>query len=1195
MNDNDNLNIIGFNSEKELEEAIIKQLEYNYRVDKNTESLNQTSNQYTKTIYNKTEQDLKQNWCNILNSINKNYLNGYNLTINHIDRILEELHDKKLTEITNGILKYGSLPPIDYFKDEGNNKKYSLVLFKNGGNNQKIIGNNDSVGNFLNTKDPIYQIARQIKFEDIDGIIPDIMLLINGIPVLLIELKLRSSNIKDAVQQIKNYKKRISNFNSIKKKMTMLNFVQILSVMSENKMFYTPNQTDEKNIPDNFINDWLYFTTWNSKDKENKPVHKWHEVVKYFFNIPTIHDMVSKYTVENLENDKLFLLRSYQYHAIHNILERMDKSYRNNDGENKIGYVWHATGSGKTLTSFKLAQLLKQKYNNKKIFMVVDRIALSSQTNDEYKKFSNNSLDIEIVSTKNTNKLKREVKGKNDFNSYQFINNQKIIITTIQKIKKMYESEKDSVIESNKAKSKDFIFIFDEAHRSTDGIQFESFKEMFPNSKFIGFTGTPIINDDVNNNFEKQTTNDIFGSLIHSYTIKDGIKDKKVLPFRIFVDYPKYLVKLFTNTSNILDIQKNKTKEYDLQSLYHEYKQLIEKNESGLDDLEEIEKSKKIIEDKYNIKFKNYNDVDADEYDILINTNNHNMEKSLKIEKELYENNFYNNKAYKNWIVEELIKKTIQNKQNHGGLYSSLFAVESKDDAIEYYNIFEEKLKEFKCKINFTLLFDFSEPNTEKGVIERSEFYDKLLKNYNKMFNTNFKIDQIKDKYKEDILKRLKQEGINYQVRSKDDYSKKLDLLIVVDQLLTGYDSKYIDTIYFDKNINQDYLLIQAISRTNRVLLQTQKEKEIWRPKEYGKIRFFRQGANMKFLLEKAFKKYANQNSGDESNIWFLELKPNIIKEQIEINFIKINEISKKIGFKNDYNRIPTRLNEAIQEYMQTKKETQIIKEAKNFKNYADILLKTWIKFSNLDIEDKNKIINDIKNIFNLDDTSKILRRIDTIRSRAKEIRDILKITDTSNDYDYYDIYNVTNDYFLESPSESFFSEKPDETYDYELLEQKISKNENDEKNKIEDIDYFLSKYNYNDQDYIKSNIDVYSFKNTYELQNVVSQKLNERAQSEINEKYNSFSRATGLSIEQIASLISDYNNADDGNKLLKLNDIYNAINENLKDDSDILNEYYSFCELNFKKDVRGGNKYKISGINSKKCIKSFLETIIKK
>ncbi|MCU4706953.1 hypothetical protein [Mycoplasma sp. CSL7503-lung] len=153
MNNKDNLNIIGFNSEKELEEAIIKQLEQNYRVDKNTESLNQTSkNHYTKTIYDKTEQDLKQNWCNILNNINANYLDGYKLTLEHIDRILEQLHDKKLTEITNGILKYGSLPPIDYFKDQGNNKKYSLVLFKNGGNNHKIVGNNDSVGNFETLK-----------------------------------------------------------------------------------------------------------------------------------------------------------------------------------------------------------------------------------------------------------------------------------------------------------------------------------------------------------------------------------------------------------------------------------------------------------------------------------------------------------------------------------------------------------------------------------------------------------------------------------------------------------------------------------------------------------------------------------------------------------------------------------------------------------------------------------------------------------------------------------------------------------------------------------------------------------------------------------------------------------------------------------------------------------------------------------
>ncbi|MCU4706950.1 hypothetical protein [Mycoplasma sp. CSL7503-lung] len=315
----------------------------------------------------------------------------------------------------------------------------------------------------------------------------------------------------------------------------------------------------------------------------------------------------------------------------------------------------------------------------------------------------------------------------------------------------------------------------------------------------------------------------------------------------------------------------------------------------------------------------------------------------------------------------------------------------------------------------------------------------------------------------------------------------------------------------------------------------------------------------------------------------------------MEINFIKISEISKKIGFKNDYNKIPDRLNEAIQKYIETKKETQIIKDAKNFKNYADILLKTWIKFSNLDIDDKNKIVDDVKNIFNLDDTGKILRKIDTIRSRAKEIRDTLKITDSSSDYDYYDIYNVTNDYFLESPSESFFSEKPDETYDYELLEQKISKNESDEKIKNEDIDYLLSKYNYNDQEYIKSNIDIYNFKNVDELKNVVLQKLNERTQSEINEKYNSFSKATGLSVEQIANLINDYNNSDDSNKLLKLNDIYNAINENLKDNPNILSEYYSFCELNFQKDVRGGNKYNISGVNSKKCIKSFLESIVKK
>ncbi|QKT05335.1 DEAD/DEAH box helicase family protein [Mycoplasma sp. OR1901] len=1188
MDQKNNHNDIYFNSEKELEDAIIKHLEANYRVDKKIEFLNENSeNQYGKTIYGKTHQDLKQNWCNILNNINANILDGYKLKVKHIDMILKQCAKFNLTELTNKVLKYGSLPKIAYFKDDYNeDKEYSLVLFKNGGSNQNILGNNDSVGNFLNTKDPVYQIARQVRFNDIDGrIIPDIILLINGLPVLIIELKLRGTDTHLAIQQLKNYNQYISNYNARESQLTMLNFVQILSAMTEKNMYYTPNQTDYNNIPSN-ITDWLYFTSWNPTDKKNKPIHKWNEVVKYFFNIPTVHDMVSKYTVENIQNDKLFLLRSYQYHAIHNILEKLEQSYRNDDQESKVGYVWHTTGSGKTLTSFKLAQLLKERYSNKKIFIVIDRVALASQTEDEYNRFSNNSEDIKITKTQNSYNLKREISSNT--------NNQKIIITSIQKIKKIYDTLSENVIENNKRRSKDFIFIFDEAHRSTEGTQFASFKEMFPHSKFIGFTGTPIMNDDVNERLEKETTKSIFGDLMHSYTIKDGIKDKKVLPFKIFIDYPKYLVKLFSSASNIEELEKSDKDKNKLLSLYQDYRKFVKEDESGKLSFEELEITKKTIEDKYNIKLKNLDYSENSEYDLLIGVDENNFDEAIKIEKKLKEMNFYDNNAYKSWIVEELIQKIISNKKSGGRLhkYSSLFAVESKDDAIKYFNIFEQKLKEYKHKVNFTLLFDFSESNTEKGVIEKKEFYTKMLNNYNNTFKTNFDIDHLNDLYKEDILKRLKQEGNNYRISSKDDINnKKLDILIVVDQLLTGYDSKYIDTIYFDKHISQDYLLIQAISRTNRILLQTQEEKATTWPKESGKIRFFRQGATMKYILNKAFKKYGNENNSEENNVWISELKPEKIKNKINNHWTFINEISNKIGFKNDFNKLPDKLYDELTKYKETKKETEIIKNAKYFKNYANELLKTWIQFSNLEVEEKNQIIDDIKITFKLDDTIQILRIVEKIKNRAEEISDIINSKDGENN-DKDDIYNIINEEFLKD-CETFLSEKPDEIIDNEYLEKNI---ENEQKLEIsrDQINDALAKFSYVDQEFLNDKISELKFTSILELEEFISEKIQERTQKEIEQKYTFFSNATGLTNQEIDHFISEFLESPDTKSIIRDN-MHKKIIENTNKNNEILENYYQYCQSNFNINVSANNPSKISGSNSKKCIWSFVESNIKK
>ena len=551
-----------------------------------------------------------------------------------------------------------------------------------------------------------FQVSNQITVEGRKKCRYDVTILINGLPLVQIELKRRGVELKQAYNQIQRYHK--TSFHGL------FDYIQLFVISNGVNTRYFANNPNSG-----------FKFTFNWTDAANVPFNELDKFASFFFDKCNLGKIIGKYIVLH-EGDKcLMVLRPYQFYAVEKILDRVENS-------NDNGYIWHTTGAGKTLTSFKAAQLVSELDDVDKVMFVVDRHDLDTQTQAEYEAFEPGAVD----STDNTDELVKRLHS-----------NSKIIITTIQKLnaavsKQWYSSRIEEIRHSR------IVMIFDECHRSHFGDCHKNIVKFFDNTQIFGFTGTPIF---VQNAVDGHTTKEIFGNCLHKYLIKDAIADENVLGF--LVEY------------------------------YH-----------GNEDVD-----------------------------------NADQDRMTEIAKFIL-NNF--------------------NKSTFDGEFDALFAVQSVPMLIRYYKIFKSLNPKIRIGAVFTYAANSSQDDTQTGMntggyvsesVGDADELQAIMDDYNNMYGTGFTTENFRAYY----------DDINLRMKKKKADMKPLDLCLVVGMFLTGFDSKKLNTLYVDKNMEYHGLL-QAFSRTNRVL----NEK-----KRFGKIVCFR---DMKSKVDESIKLFSNSDNPED-------------------------------------------------------------------------------------------------------------------------------------------------------------------------------------------------------------------------------------------------------------------------------------------------------------------------------------------
>ena len=749
-------------------------------------------------IYNPTEKDLLNNWAEILFSNNKEVdrLNDQKLTETEMQQIIEQIKALRSPLKLNGFIN-GKTVSIkrDNPKDQLHfGKEVSLKIY----DRLEIAAGNSK-----------YQIVSQPQFKT-PGLINDrrgdVMLLINGMPVIHIELKKSSIPVSQATYQIEKYV-REGIFRGI------YALVQIFVAMNPEDAVYFSNVGEDQKFNPN------YFFRW--ADFYNEPIKEWKAFISKLLSIPMAHQLIGFYTVADNTDGLLKVMRSYQYYAAHAISNKVAKTKW--DEKNQLGgYVWHTTGSGKTMTSFKSAQLIATSKDADKVIFLVDRIELGTQSLNEYKNFANENEDVQA--TENTNVLVTRLKSNDPTNT--------LIVTSIQKMSRIGEDDEGLKSKDIKLmKSKRTVFIVDEAHRSTFGDMLYRIKGAFPQAIFFGFTGTPIFDE---NNKDDVTTLDIFGDELHRYSIADGIRDKNVLGF------DPYKVSTFKD----LEIRKAVA--------LHELKA-----KSETDVMNDHRKRERYYDYIQKIQMAGYKD------------------KGLYIKgiEDYVPNTQYDTNTHRLMVVEDIISNWFTLSRN--GKFHSIFATNSIKEAIKYYRLLKKKAPELKV----VGLFDPNIDNNPNGEFKETGLIE-LLNDYNTRYGMTYDGGSFQ-KYKKNVASRLAHKAPYINIHKYPE--KQIDLLIVVNQMLTGFDSKWINTLYVDKVLKYENI-IQAFSRTNRLFGPE---------KPFGTIKYYRKPHTMERNIEIAIKSY----SGDRSfGLFVPKLKDNIsemnrLYKEIEIVFTRHQKI----------------------------------------------------------------------------------------------------------------------------------------------------------------------------------------------------------------------------------------------------------------------------------------------------------------
>lgn len=783
-----------FKSEKEFEQAFIETL-----FNKGWEST---------VLKNPTEQDLINNWAKILfeNNSGIDRLNGQPLTDSEMAQILEQIKNLRTPLALNGFINGKT---VSIKRDNPNDaahlgKEISLSIY----DRQQIAAGESR-----------YQIVQQPKFPTSSPILNDrrgdIMLLINGMPLFHIELKRSGVPVSQAAHQIGNYA-RSGIFSGL------FSLVQIFVVMNpeETKYFANPG-------PDGSFNSDYYF---NWADFNNEPINYWKDIAGTLLSIPMAHQLIGFYTVADKTDGVLKVMRSYQYFAVRAISDRVARIEW--DGRDRLGgYIWHTTGSGKTMTSFKSAYLIATSKDADKVIFLMDRIELGTQSLEQYNNFAD--TDDFVQSTENTHALISKLKSTNP--------NEVLIVSSIQKMSNIKQEEGGlKAHDIEQMQKKRIVIIVDEAHRSTFGDMLITIKETFPQAVFFGFTGTPIQDENEKN---KNTTATVFGNELHRYSIADGIRDKNVLGF------DPYLISTYKD------------------SKLREAVALDEAKANTIQEAMANPKKKEIYS-----RFMDKSQVAMAGHWDKANNYVKGIEDYLPTEQ-------YRRPAHQNKVVEDILDNWIQYSQNNK--FHGMFATSSIAEAIEYYRLF----KKLKPELKITALFDPNIDNNENAKFKEDGLVE-IISDYNNRYGMEFSL-ATHAKMKRDIADRLAHKELYKRVEHTPE--KQLDLLIVVDQMLTGFDSKWVNTLYLDK-ILEYANLIQAFSRTNRLF---------GKDKPFGIIRYYRRPHTMKRNIDAAVKLY----SGDKPLALFVDKLQDNLK-RLNAIFTDIEQLFKNAGIKN-FEKLP--------------------------------------------------------------------------------------------------------------------------------------------------------------------------------------------------------------------------------------------------------------------------------------------------
>ena len=661
-----------FQSEQELEELLIAQLQ---------------KQGYDKVII-QDEASLKVNFRSQLNKFNDDKLHGAVLTDKEFNRVMIHLEGKSIFNSSK------------LFRDK-------FVLERDDGTSIYI-----EFFDSKNWRTNIFQVTNQVTMESKYKNRYDVTILINGLPMVQIELKRRGVDFKEAFNQIERY--RMHSFKGLYK------YIQCFVITNGVDTKYYANSNTNMKIKFDFTFFW--------SDEKNKRITNLSHFTESFLDRYRINNIIAKYMIIKESEKVLMIMRPYQIYAVEALMKRAVETNNN-------GYIWHTTGSGKTLTSFKASQLLADQEEVKKVFFLIDRKDLDSQTVEEFNKFEKDCVDT----TDTTITLVKQIEDIN----------KRLIVTTIQKLARLLKSEKFTG-RMEKYKEEKVVFIIDECHRSQFGEMHTAINKHFINAQYFGFTGTPRLIE--NKSQDGRTTADIFDKCLHHYLIKDAINDGNVLGFS--VEY----IKTFDGEVN----------EYDDERIRN------------------INKEEVFMADER---------IDMVANNIIANHNN----------------------------------KTA-NRQ-----FCSMFTVQSISALIKYYDAF----KKINHNLKIAGVYTFQDNEDLSGKDEHSrDSLERIIADYNKLYpeeNLDYSTDTFQG-YSKDLSSRMKR--------------AEIDIVLIVNMFLTGFDSKPLNTLYVDRNLRH-HGLVQAFSRTNRIYDET---------KPYGNVVCYR---NLKKDTDEAICLFSQTDSTD--------------------------------------------------------------------------------------------------------------------------------------------------------------------------------------------------------------------------------------------------------------------------------------------------------------------------------------------